>query len=134
MNGPQSGVQNHLNGANGNVQPNSLTPNPNFGAAAHVPLESYSTNGPDGRLTSFKGKRVEYKDGRAGTLNPDGTWSTIWFPDGPPPRYSKDAQMEESDYDGATAAAYEFMSKTGTFENAVMPLLPPKAEWISWNF
>jgi nucleoporin NUP42 len=134
MNSAQPGAQNYPNGVNGNVQPNNSILNPNFGAATHAPLESYSTKGPDGRLIGFKGKRVEYKDGRAGTLNPDGTWSTIWFPDGPPPRYNADAQMEDSEYDNATAAAYEFVSRKGKFENGVMPLLPPKAEWISWDF
>jgi nucleoporin NUP42 len=133
MNGAQSSAQNHINSGLTNGGATSLSANTNFGATTHLPLESYSTKGPDGRLTSFKGQRVVYKEGRAGTLNPDGTWSDIWFPEGPP-RFTSDAQMPDNEYDDTTRTAYEAMSKTGKFENAVMPLLPPKVEWISWDF
>lgn len=81
----------------------------------------------------FKGKRVSYKDGEAGTISQSGSWEKIWFPEGPP-AYYKDTEMEDSAYNDATKKAYMYMRETGNFEGGAMPLVPPKREWCLWDF
>lgn len=79
------------------------------------------------------GRAVHYKDGVAGFLHQDGRWERIWFPDGPPP-FNKDAELGDESYDENTKAAYQYVLKSGTFKDSIMPLLPPKMEWCSWDF
>ncbi|KAL3952163.1 hypothetical protein ACCO45_013880 [Purpureocillium lilacinum] len=60
-------------------------PYPPGSAKQHPPIESYTARGMDGSLSAFKGKPVSYKDGQPGLRAFDGTWTRIWFPNGPPP-------------------------------------------------
>ncbi|TVY38187.1 Nucleoporin [Lachnellula subtilissima] len=99
----------------------------------HPPISSYSSKDQSGRLTMFKGRRVVYQKDEPGVRNQDGSWSKIWFPEGPPLPY-KDTEMDESAYDDGTKAAYTQMRQTGSFLGGVMPLLPPMREWCSWDF
>ncbi|KAH8819585.1 nuclear pore complex assembly-domain-containing protein [Xylogone sp. PMI_703] len=96
----------------------------------HVPSATRDSNG---QLSSFKGKPVQYRDGIAGVLSHNGKWEKIWFPDGPPP-HNKDAELSEDAYDEKTKASYLYLRENGTFQDGVMPLLPPKLEWCSWDF
>jgi nucleoporin NUP42 len=99
----------------------------------HPQLESYVTFGPNGTLATFKGKRVVYKNGLPGFVREDKTWERIWFPEGPP-QLNKDTEMEDSAYDEETKAAYMYVRQHGKFKDGVMPLLPPKREWVLWDF
>ncbi|TVY81949.1 Nucleoporin [Lachnellula suecica] len=107
--------------------------NGNTAATPHPPISSYSSKDQNGRLTMFKGRRVVYQNGVPGVQNNDRTWSKIWFPEGAPLPY-KDTEMEDSAYDDGTKAAYGQMRQTGSFTNGVMPMLPPKREWCTWDF
>lgn len=120
--------------------PNSIPPRPiqpvvngTSGATVHPPLNGYSTKDQNGRLMTFKGKRVTYQNGVPGVQNMDQSWSKICFPEGPPPFY-KDTEMDDSAYDESTKAVYMQMGQTGAFPGGVMPLLPPKREWCTWDF
>ena len=99
----------------------------------HPPLSSYATSGPGGRLATFKGRRVIYKDGQPGYEGPDRTWQKIWFPNGAPP-INKDSEMEDAMYDDQSKAGYVTVQQTGTFPGNVMPMVPPKQEWCLWDF
>jgi nucleoporin NUP42 len=81
----------------------------------------------------FKGKPVVYKEGEAGVRHRDGTWEKIWFPDGPPPPY-KDTELDDSVYTDEVQEAYVHMRETGSFRDGVMPLIPPKREWCTFDF
>ena len=99
----------------------------------HPPLNSYATAGPNGRLETFKGRRVVYKDGQPGFEGRNRTWQKIWFPTGPP-TINKDTEMEDGAYDDETKRAYVNLQQTGIFQNDVMPMVPPKQEWCLWDF
>lgn len=101
--------------------------------SANPPIASYSSKDTTGTLTMFKGKRVEYKDKVPGTIGADRKWRKICFPDGPPV-FVKDAVVEEDKYDDETREAFERLRLTGSFPNNQMPLLPPKGEWVRWDF
>lgn len=120
--------------------PNPASPGPvqpavngTSGTTVHPPLSSYSTKDQNGRLITFKGKRVTYQNDVPGVQNMDRSWSKICFPEGSPPFY-KDTEMDDSAYDESTKAVYMQMGQTGAFPGGVMPLLPPKREWCTWDF
>ncbi|KAG0647158.1 Nuclear pore AMO1 [Hyphodiscus hymeniophilus] len=99
----------------------------------HPPLTSYTTARPDGKLATFKGRTVVYQGDQPGFNGADGTWQRIWFPDGPP-KINKDSEMEDAAYDDQLKAAYDKVRQTGSFENGVLPMIPPKQEWCLWDF
>ncbi|KAH8661430.1 hypothetical protein BGZ60DRAFT_491381 [Tricladium varicosporioides] len=99
----------------------------------HPPLASYATADPAGRLLTFKGQHVVYRSNEPGIKNQNGDWSKIWFPAGPP-NLNNDSQMDDNEYNDAIKADYMHMRQTGTFQNGVMPMLPPKKEWCTWDF
>ncbi|RFU23786.1 hypothetical protein B7463_g12552, partial [Scytalidium lignicola] len=121
--------QGHLlgNGNSGQAYPGSNV------LSQHHGMEPSISRDSSGRLSIFKGKPVQYRDGIAGILHRDDRWEKIWFSDGPPP-YNKDTELDDDAYDENTKAAYLHVLKKGTFRGGVMPLLPPKAEWCSWDF
>ncbi|GJN82643.1 hypothetical protein PLIIFM63780_006186 [Purpureocillium lilacinum] len=108
-------------------------PYPPGSAKQHPPIESYTARAMDGSLSAFKGKPVSYKDGQPGLRAFDGTWTRIWFPNGPPPYY-KDTELPPEAYDQTTKAQWEAFARTGTFEGGVMPELPPPRECTQWDF
>jgi nucleoporin NUP42 len=81
----------------------------------------------------FKGKPVVYKDGRPGVQEFDGTWRRIWFPDGPP-GYSADTELPPEKYDDRSKAQWMAFAQTGTFQDGLMPELPPPRECTLWDF
>ena len=63
----------------------------------------------------------------------DGALERIWFPDGPQP-FSKSPEVPDEAYDEAAKENYIYMKEHGAFKNGIMPLLPPKREWVDWDF
>jgi nucleoporin NUP42 len=65
----------------------------------------------------------------------------IWFPHGPPNLPSKATATEAEDpsvYESPELGAvlkgiYEYAATHGRFKDGIMPEIPPKAEWISYN-
>lgn len=111
----------------------------------HPPYESYARKAPTGQLISFKGKQITYKEvaekgepakQTPGIQNFDGSWTKIWFPDGPP-AYYKDTEPDR-EYTDTEKAAYEQFVSTGRFTLAGaggsgMPEAPPKREYCTWD-
>ena len=85
------------------------------------------------KITSWKGIPVEYFDDEPCYKTNDGHWQRIWFPDGPPV-FTKTVDLPDEAYDEATKETYKHMRQTGTFKDGIMPALPPKKDWCSWNF
>lgn len=89
------------------------------------------------KLVSWKGQPVKYVDDWPCYLHPDDqkTWVRIHFPDGPPdPASLRDAQAKPEEYTPELIAQYEFFVKNGYFKDGVLPSLPPKPEWINFEF
>lgn len=86
-----------------------------------------------GRITTWKGISVRYFDDEPCYKGNDGNWQRIWFPDGPPV-FKKTVELPDDAYDEGTKANYRHLKETGTFQDGIMPALPPKREWCSWNF
>ncbi|KAI9147727.1 zinc finger domain-containing protein [Paramyrothecium foliicola] len=108
-------------------------PYPEGSSRQHPPPGSYITRSMDGRIATFKGKPVEYRDGKAGIRAFNGTWTRIWFPDGPPACY-KDTQLPLEKYDDRTKAQWATFAQQGSFADGLMPDLPPPREVTSWDF
>ncbi|KAF7555738.1 hypothetical protein G7046_g6480 [Stylonectria norvegica] len=111
----------------------SGNPYPPGSTRQHPPIESYSTKDMEGRLTMFKGKSVQYRNGKPGIREFDGTWKRIWFPNGPP-GYAKDTEVPVEQYDEKCKAQWSAFAQTGKFEGGLMPELPPRRECTLWNF
>lgn len=67
----------------------------------------------------------------------------IWFPKGPDEKVLDklgdavkrlDFEGEEEDYEGGVQAAYEELYETGEFKDGLLPMVPPKREWVSYDF
>lgn len=113
--------------------PNATRQHPNY--------NSYAVKSPTGQLTSWTGKPVTYKmigeEHVPGIQNFDGSWTKIWFPDGPP-NYNKDTEPTRPYTDDEKSLYNNFMT-TGKFQLAAtggggMPLAPPTREMCTWNF
>ncbi len=63
----------------------------------------------------------------------DGALEKVWFPDGPPP-FRKEPELPDEAYDETTKENYMFMKEHGIFKGGIMPALPPKREWVDWDF
>ena len=88
-----------------------------------------------GKLTSWKGKPVIYEKDEPYFKRSDGALERIWFPDGPPPPApTKNPEAPDEAYDEATKDNYMYMREHGAFKDGVMPELPPKREWVDWDF
>ncbi|KAH6966323.1 hypothetical protein EDB82DRAFT_515506 [Fusarium venenatum] len=111
----------------------SGSPYPPNSTRQHPPVESYSSKDMNGRLTMFKGKSVVYKDGKPGIQEFDGSWRRVWFPDGPP-GYSADTELPSEKYDDKSKAQWMAFAQTGTFQDGLMPELPPPRECTLWDF
>ncbi|KAE8450057.1 hypothetical protein EG329_007197 [Mollisiaceae sp. DMI_Dod_QoI] len=96
-------------------------------------ISTYSTRDANGRLISFKGKRVVYKDQTPGFTNSAGKWEKIWFPDGPP-THDPQAYLPADTYDQTTKGQYEYARQYGNFKDGIMPLMPPLQEMCHWDF
>lgn len=85
------------------------------------------------KITSWRGMPVRYFDDEPCYKGNDDNWQRIWFPDGPP-IFTKTVDLPDEAYDEPTRANYRHLKQTGTFKDGIMPALPPKREWCSWNF
>lgn len=107
-----------------------LNPLPNLtGQTVRDPLSK--------RLTMWKGQPVKYIDDWPCYLHPDDrqTYVHIFFPDGPPDQASlRDAQGKPDEYTPEATEQYEFFVKNGFFKDGVIPSVPPKTEWVSFDF
>lgn len=107
-----------------------------FGAiAAQASNSQHDTaqRDPQGKLITWKGKSVSYLDDEPCFKGKDNNWEKIWFPDGPPV-FKKAEELPEENYDQATKESYKFLETNGAFKDGVMPYLPPRREWCSWDF
>ncbi|KAK4695230.1 nucleoporin NUP42, partial [Lecanoromycetidae sp. Uapishka_2] len=86
-----------------------------------------------GKVRSWNGKPVTYLDNEPCYKGIDGNWQKIWFPDGPP-IFTKSIDLPDDVYDEATKENYAYVKEHGTFKDGMMPDLPPKREWCTWNF
>lgn len=111
-------------------------------AANRANVRSTSAQGTNGvqiqkdsqnKITSWKGMPVRYFDDEPCYKGNDGSWQRVWFPDGPPV-FAKTVDLPDEAYDEATKANYRHLKEAGTFKDGIMPALPPKREWCSWNF
>ena len=87
----------------------------------------------NGRLTTWKGKPVDYIDDVPCIKSPDGGYEKVLFPNGPPP-LTKSAELPDEQYDEGTKESYRFMRTKGVFKDGIMPNLPPKRIWCKWDF
>ncbi|KZZ92513.1 CCCH zinc finger domain protein [Moelleriella libera RCEF 2490] len=109
-------------------------PYPPGSSRQHPPIDSYATKKMDGTLASFKGKPVTYKDRLPGVTDFSGSWTRIWFPDGPP-NYYKDTELPAEQYDEKSKSQWAaFVRNGGTFADGLMPELPPPRECTQWDF
>ena len=119
-------------------QPSGASPYPPGSSRQHPPVESYTSRNMDGTLCEFKGKPVAYAPAQDGKTHPavrnfDGSMSRIWFPDGPP-GYNKDTELPDDKYDAREKGLWQAFVQTGKFAGGVMPELPPKREFCTWEF
>lgn len=140
--------------AGGAAQP-SQPSQPTFGSASKGPpplLKIENTtdliplpplNGPTQhnpmtkKLTQWKGQPVQYIDNAPCYLHPQDrkTYARIFFPDGPPDESSlRDAQAKPEEYTPEVTEQYEFFVKNGCFKDGIIPSVPPKTEWVSFDF
>jgi nucleoporin NUP42 len=111
------------------VGDNELNPFPNLGGSTIRDAAK--------RLTMWKGQPVKYIEDWPCYLHPGDrrTWVRIFFPDGYPTTATlRDAQGKPEDYTPDVSNVYEFFSKTGYFKDGMIPSVPPKTEWVSFDF
>jgi nucleoporin NUP42 len=112
------------------VGDNDLNPFPNLGG--HT-IRDMTTK----RLTTWKGQPVKYIEDWPCYLHPSDrrTYVRIFFPDGPPTTATlRDAQGKPEDYTSKVSETYEFVLKAGYFKDGTIPSVPPKTEWVSFDF
>ncbi|KAL4751607.1 hypothetical protein BDW72DRAFT_192801 [Aspergillus terricola var. indicus] len=112
------------------ANPNELAPIPSLsGQTTHNPMTK--------KLQTWKGQPVQYIDDVPCYLHPQDrkTYVRIFFPDGPPDAASlRDAQAEPNQYTPEVTEQYEFFIKNGYFKDGLIPSVPPKTEWVSFDF
>ncbi|KAF7586952.1 hypothetical protein BBP40_007990 [Aspergillus hancockii] len=89
------------------------------------------------RLSLWKGQPVKYVENNPCYLHPQDrqTYVRIFFPDGPPDGASlRDATAKLEEYTPEVTEQYEFFVKNGYFRDGVIPRIPPKTEWVSFDF
>lgn len=80
---------------------------------------------------------MQYIDNAPCYLHPQDrkTYARIFFPDGPPDESSlRDAQAKPEEYTPEVTEQYEFFVKNGCFKDGIIPSVPPKTEWVSFDF
>lgn len=85
------------------------------------------------KLIRFNNQPVMYKDDVPGLRKPDGSWSKIWFPNGPPAYYRDTEPLDPAAYTDEVKKAYADMHANGRFLGA-MPEVAPMREDCVWNF
>ncbi|KAI1905983.1 hypothetical protein LOZ61_006864 [Ophidiomyces ophidiicola] len=107
----------------------TLNPLPKLtGETQHDPM----TN----KLLVWKGQVVKYIDDEPCYQHPDNptTFVHIFFPDGAPtPDAFKSSIGTPGEYTSGIETAYSYSKEHGAFKNGLMPLVPPKPEWCSFD-
>lgn len=146
----QFGPSGNTTSANTFNQPSFSTPTTTFGQPSATALTpAISGRGPNparnttatnpqrnaaGKLTSWKGKPVSYIDDEPCIKSANGSlWERIWFADGPPV-FLKTEEPPLKAYDEGTKEVYRLLRETGSLKDGVLPELPPRREWCSWDF
>lgn len=89
------------------------------------------------KLTMWKGRPVKYINDHPSYLHPQDnkTWIRIHFPDGPPDDATlRDVEAAPDEYTPEVEAQYKFFMENGYFKDGVLPSVPPKKEWNTWDF
>lgn len=111
------------------VGDNELSPLPD--------LNGPTTRDATNKLTMWKGRPVQYKNDVPCYLHPgdNKTYVRIFFPDGPPEKaVLKDIEGQSDEYTPEIKEAYEFFLKNGYFKDEVIPPVPPKTDWVGFDF
>ncbi|KAJ5797777.1 uncharacterized protein N7503_007073 [Penicillium pulvis] len=110
--------------------PNELNPLPR--------LQGETRRDPgSNRLTAWKGRPVRYVNNYPCYEHPQDpkTLVRINFPDGPPDAATlRDSQGKEDEYTPEVIEMYQFFLANGYFKDGIIPAVPPKREWISFDF
>ncbi|OQE37392.1 hypothetical protein PENCOP_c010G03284 [Penicillium coprophilum] len=110
--------------------PQDLNPLPQLeGETRHNPATK--------QLVMWKGRPVKYINEHPCYLHPQDnkTFVRIHFPNGPPdPASLKDAHGKPDDYTPEIVEAYQFFLQNGYFKDGNIPAVPPKQEWLSFDF
>ncbi|KAJ5652099.1 hypothetical protein N7507_009525 [Penicillium longicatenatum] len=110
--------------------PNELNPLPR--------LQGETRRDPgSNRLTAWKGRPVRYVNNYPCYEHPQDpkTLVRINFPDGPPDAATlRDSQGKEEEYTPEIIEMYQFFLANGYFKDGIIPAVPPKREWISFDF
>ncbi|KAJ5153075.1 uncharacterized protein N7482_009553 [Penicillium canariense] len=110
--------------------PNELNPLP--------PLQGETRRDPNTRrLTMWKGRPVKYIHNAPCYLHPqdNATFVRINFPDGPPDDASlRDSQGKPEEYTPEVEAMYKFFLDNGYFKDGIIPAVPPRKDYISFDF
>ena len=120
-------------------QPFSLSNGPSAGfASAPVTKEattissSHGQKDALGQLTSWRGKRISYIEGKPCFKRSDGNWEKVWFPEAP--KLDVNEEIPNTMYTEALEEKYRYMQQHGSFAGGLIPEMPPKKEWCHWNF
>ncbi|KAJ6114709.1 hypothetical protein N7486_000487 [Penicillium sp. IBT 16267x] len=110
--------------------PNELNPLPR--------LQGETRRDPgSNRLIAWKGRPVRYVNNYPCYEHPQDpkTLVRINFPDGPPDAATlRDSQGKEDEYTPEIIEMYQFFLANGYFKDGIIPAVPPKREWISFDF
>ncbi|EED14592.1 CCCH zinc finger domain protein [Talaromyces stipitatus ATCC 10500] len=112
------------------VGPEELNPIPDL---AGDTVRDARTN----QLIRWKGRAVEYKDGSPRYLHPadNKTWVRIFFFDGPPDLATlRDCSDKEENYTADVTEQYQYFIQNGVFKDGIVPTVPPKTGWVSFDF
>lgn len=85
----------------------------------------------------WKGRPVKYVKGEPCYQHPDDseTFVHIYFPDGPPDAANfKDAVGTPEEYTAEIENVYRYVKEQGVFKDGLIPSVPPKPEWCSFDF
>jgi nucleoporin NUP42 len=121
-------------------------PYPEDATVQHPLITSYSSRDPVTKtLTMFKGRAVTYQTPRGHgnekkkpmpmVRQPDGSLTKVWFPDGAPMYTVYTAAQDKSVYEKPEVQdAWRTFRSQGLFADGLMPEVPPKREWCTWDF
>lgn len=89
------------------------------------------------KLIRWKGRPVQYEDGTPRYLHPhdNKTWVRIFFYDGPPDLATlRDCSEQDENYTAEVTDQYQYFVQNGVFKDGIVPSVPPKTEWVSFDF
>lgn len=88
------------------------------------------------KLVLWKGQQVQYIDNEPCYQHPQDpkTYVHIYFPDGAPGKENfKHSVGKPDEYTPAVEGAYKYAKEHGTFKDDLLPGIPPKPEWCSFD-